>query len=187
MKEDTRNLILITASNLFYEKGYNLTGINEIIEKAGIAKATLYSHFSSKEELCIAYLNSRDNAFLKDIESFVHTKRKGNARLIAVLQFLIPFFESDGFNGCWCIRTVAEIPKDNEKIRMTIKTNKNRFLNFLESLVIDNKPALSKRKATILAKRLYLLYESAVSESHLQNEAWPIDESITFFKDYLKL
>ncbi|MEM6772989.1 MAG: helix-turn-helix domain-containing protein, partial [Bacteroidota bacterium] len=57
--------IIKTASRLFYDKGYNLTGINEIIAEAGIAKATLYSHFKSKEDLCLAYLNYRDENLIK--------------------------------------------------------------------------------------------------------------------------
>ena len=40
MKSDTRHHIIETASELFYKKGYNSTGINEIIKESGIAKAT---------------------------------------------------------------------------------------------------------------------------------------------------
>ncbi len=185
MKEDTRNTIINTASELFYNKGYNLTGINEIIEEAGIAKATLYSHFKSKEALCLAYLDSRDKELLRRIEEFCNSKSKGNARLVAVLEFLLPFFQQDNFNGCWCIRTLAEIPKDNELIKAKIKTNKLQFLNFINQLVEENKPKLSSKKQDTLAKRIYLLYEGAVAESHLQSEDWPIVESIKFLKSHL--
>jgi len=187
MKSDTRNLIVNTASELFYQQGYNLTGINEIIAKAGIAKATLYSHFKSKEDLCIAYLDLRDRELLKNIKEFCMSKPKGNKRLIAVLEFLIPFFESDEFNGCWCIRTVAEIPRDKEKIKNKIKENKQQFLNFIKALVMDNKPQLTDKQQDKLANRIYILYESAVSESHLQDEAWPIHESIDLLKNILEL
>ncbi|MGD1846632.1 MAG: TetR/AcrR family transcriptional regulator, partial [Salibacteraceae bacterium] len=40
---EIRGRIIETASELFYQNGYNSTGINEIIAKSGIAKATLYS------------------------------------------------------------------------------------------------------------------------------------------------
>lgn len=186
MKQDTRSLIIDTASILFYEKGYNLTGINEIIEKAGIAKATLYSHFKSKEDLCIAYLIHRDKEFMENIRAFCNAKRKGNARLIGVLEFLITFFETAGFNGCWCIRTVAEVPRDNLRIKAQIKENKVTFLNFLKLLVEENKEGYTKKQIDKLAKRIYLLYESAVSESHLQGDSWPIHECIDFLKNYLK-
>ncbi len=185
MKSDTRDLIIKTASELFYDKGYNLTGINEIIEKAGIAKATLYSHFKSKEDLCIAYLDARDEELLKNIEAFCNAEPKGDDRLTAVLSFLIPFFQDSGFNGCWCIRTLAEVPRDNTRIRTKIKTNKNLLLDFIKELVKENKTALSDEEGNKLATRIYLLYESAVSESHLQNDAWPIYESIDILKSIL--
>jgi len=182
MKGDTRNLIVKTASELFYKKGYNLTGINEIIAEAGIAKATLYSHFKSKEDLCVAYLESRDEELLVNIEHFCNEKPKGDSRLIAVLEFLIPFFNSSEFNGCWCIRTVAEIPRDNDKIKNTIRKNKALFLDFIKALVKENKQKLTDEQQLKLANRIYILYESAVSESHLQGDAWPIYESIDLLK-----
>ena len=185
MKQDTRELIINTASDLFYQNGYNLTGINEIIAEAGIAKATLYSHFKSKEELCIAYLDARNQELKKGIDEFCSQKSKGNARLIGILEFLVQFFESGDFNGCWCIRTVAEIPANEENIRTKIKTSKDDFLGQIEDLVKENKPKLTSAKQTKLAKQIYMLYESAVSESHLHRDAWPIRESIDLLKKIL--
>ena len=51
------------AADLFYKQGYRATGVNEVIEKSGVAKATFYSHFPSKDDLALAYLRQ-----LKDIE-----------------------------------------------------------------------------------------------------------------------
>jgi AcrR family transcriptional regulator len=45
---EARQLILSTAGQLFAQRGYELVGINEIIEKSGVAKATFYAHFKSK-------------------------------------------------------------------------------------------------------------------------------------------
>ena len=186
MKNETRDLIVDTASELFYKKGYNLTGINEIIAEAGIAKATLYSHFKSKEELCIAYLDARDTDLLLNIREYCQKKPKGDKQLIGILDFLVPFFKSGEFNGCWCIRTVAEIPRENKNIRKKIKNNKSLFLDFIKSLVKENKSELTKKHQEKLSKRIYMLYESAVSESHLQDELWPIEESIDLLKNLLK-
>ena len=143
MKNDTRNKIIETAAELFYQKGYNLTGINEIISESGIAKATLYSHFKSKEDLLVAYLVKKDGQLLKEIKAFCNHKPKGNQRLIAVLEFLIQFFNQDDFNGCWCIRSIAEVPRSNQNIRLTIKNNKTEFRHFLQQLVAENKTDLS--------------------------------------------
>ena len=185
-RNETRELIIDTASDLFYKKGYNLTGINEIIAEAGIAKATLYSHFRSKEDLCIAYLEARDETLIENISKFCADKAKGNDQLIAVIEFLILFFKDKDFNGCWCIRTIAEVPKDNHKVRDKIKENKNLLLNFIHQLVAENKPGLAEEAQQKLARRIYLLYESAVTESHLQTDSWPIHESIDLLKSILK-
>ncbi len=51
-----RDRLLATAGQLFAERGYECVGINEVIEKADIAKATFYQHFPSKEALCSEWL-----------------------------------------------------------------------------------------------------------------------------------
>ncbi|NJE13628.1 TetR/AcrR family transcriptional regulator [Thermococcus sp. LS2] len=48
---DTREKILKAARELFAEKGYDKTTVDEIVERAGVAKGTFYNYFKSKEEL----------------------------------------------------------------------------------------------------------------------------------------
>ena len=171
---EVRNTIVRTASTLFYEKGYNLTGINEIIAEAGIAKATLYNHFSSKEDICVAYIQYKNQVFLGEIGAFCNNKSKGNKRILGVFDFLLQFFKGDGFYGCWCLNTVSEIPSDNEKILVEIQKEKNEFLKFIEKLVEENKVELTSTEVLSVSKQIYLLYEGAVAESHLHKKDWPI-------------
>lgn len=56
-----------TASFLFYKNGYSMTGINEVIPEADIAKGSLYSHFKSKENICFSYLQFKNEALLNEI------------------------------------------------------------------------------------------------------------------------
>ena len=169
-----KDTIVETASNLFYKNGFNLTGINEIIKEAGIAKATLYNHFSSKEEICLAYLQYKNTTFLKEIENFALKASKGEGQLLALFDFLKSFFNGKNFNGCWCIKTVAEIPMENTMIRTEIQHQKNVFINLIEDLVESNMQPISSDKKKLIAKQVYLLYEGAVSESHLHQDVWPI-------------
>lgn len=48
---DNRELILKTAKSLFYERGYDGVGVQEIAEKSGVTKPTLYYYFGSKKGL----------------------------------------------------------------------------------------------------------------------------------------
>ena len=87
MTSKVKQRIIETASDLFYQQGYNLTGINEVIKEAGVAKATLYHHFASKEELCLAYLEYRHLAFIKNLQEYL-AKIPTRRRLLGVFDFL---------------------------------------------------------------------------------------------------
>ncbi|MDT7833379.1 TetR/AcrR family transcriptional regulator [Flavobacteriaceae bacterium S356] len=171
---EIKDHIIKTASHLFYHKGYNLTGINEIISEAGIAKATLYNHFKSKEDICLAYLQYKNSAFLTKIKEVCASKKKGIGQVLAVFDFLEAFFKDKDFNGCWCINTISELPKENQRIRSEIQQQKNSLINFLTELVGQNLPDHSTLEQQKLAKQIYLLYEGAVAESHLHQNDWPI-------------
>lgn len=174
---EVKNRIIETASFLFYKNGYNSTGINEIISETGIAKATLYNHFKSKEEICLAYLKFKNTNFIQDVEDFTTSKPKGKAQVLAIFDFLELFFRDKDFNGCWCIKTVSEIPRDNDRIRTEIQSQKNSFIQLINTLITANLEGLSKTQTESLARQIYLLYESAVGESHLHQADWPIKES----------
>ena len=173
-RSEIRQHIIQTASDLFYQNGFNATGINEIISKSGIAKATLYHHFKSKDEVCIAYLQHRHNTFCKSLEDFIASRPKGKRQLLGVFDFLSTFYSDPSFNGCWCVRTVAEIPRENIEIREEIKKQKKELLGILMRVVQSNKPHISKAASKKIADGIYLLYEGAVSESHLHQADWPI-------------
>lgn len=177
MNKPIKQNIIEKASALFYKNGYNSTGINQIIKESGIAKATLYHHFKSKEDICLAYLQFKNDTFLKDIKSFCVSKSKGKAQILALFDFLKAFFKNKDFNGCWCIKTMAEIPKENEKIRKEIQQQKKNFINFIAVLTAENLEDINKKKLKTASRQIYLLYESAVAESHLHQLDWPIKEA----------
>ncbi len=183
---EIKNKIIETASFLFYKNGYNSTGINEIISEAGIAKATLYNHFKSKEDICLAYLQFKNINFIQDIENFTTSKPKGKDQVLAIFDFLEMFFQDKDFNGCWCIKTVSEIPKDNEIIRNEIQSQKNSFIALIVKLITNNLENIKEEQINSLARQIYLLYEGAVGESHLHQENWPITESKNLCSQIIK-
>jgi AcrR family transcriptional regulator len=62
---DTRSAILDNALALFAEKGYDGAGIQEIVDKSGITKPTLYHYFGSKFGLLETMLKEKTSAFME--------------------------------------------------------------------------------------------------------------------------
>lgn len=174
---EVRSRIINTASDLFYRNGYNSTGINEIIREAGVAKATLYAHFRSKDELCLAYLQQRHAAFIEGIEAYCKAAPAGENQLLGLFDFLASFFNSKDFCGCWAQRTIAELPVEDGILRVEILQEKKHLVRLITSLLANNFPTLDSSRRDALARKIYLLYEGAVGESYLQNNAWPISDA----------
>lgn len=173
-KTNIKDHIISVANELFYRNGYNSTGINEIIAKSNIAKATLYHHFKSKEAICIAYLESRHHRFMTDLNAFVASKPKGKGQLLAIFDLLRDMYRQGDFHGCWAQKILAELHPKDKKIRAIIQKQKKELLLFLGEVVGENIANVSKAETEKLSGGLYLLYESATTESHLHENDWPV-------------
>src|SRR5437879_12636163 len=75
-ESDARERILETAYELFSHRGIRDVGVDEIIQRAGVAKATLYRHFPSKDDLVIAFLELRERRWSLEFVA-AETKRRG--------------------------------------------------------------------------------------------------------------
>ena len=166
--------IITSAGDLFYLQGYNSTGINEIISKCDIAKATLYSHFKSKEDICIAYLKQRHSAFMDRLKSYVDQRNESKNQLLAIFDLLRDMYLEENFQGCWALKTLGELSPDQTNILKVIQQQKKELLLYLGEIVGDTISNLSKAETEKISGGLYLLYESAVTESHLFKNDWPI-------------
>src|SRR5438034_11332309 len=82
-----RERLLAAACELFYEEGVHTVGIDRVIERAGVAKATLYKAFGSKDELIRAYLKARHDAtrerMTRELDARYRTPRE---RLLGVFE-----------------------------------------------------------------------------------------------------
>jgi AcrR family transcriptional regulator len=115
-----RDHLMATAWRLFYRDGYRAVGIDMILAEAGVAKMTLYNHFSSKDELIIAVLEKRDCELRASIIAQVEaTAGSPSDRLLAVFDWLETWFGSSDFNGCAFIRALSEYPDTTHPIHQT--------------------------------------------------------------------
>src|ERR1700754_3591162 len=92
--------IMQTADRLFYIQGYNLTGINQIIEEADISKPSLYNHFRSKNELLLAYLDKLYTDWFAGLDSFSEKLASPLDKLIALFDYRIDRQINSQYGGC---------------------------------------------------------------------------------------
>lgn len=111
-----RQQILQTASDLFYQKGIQHVGINEVIAASGVAKRTLYRWFPSKDKLIEEVMKYRATQWLQWFEDAV--TERGNTpkeRLLATFDVLREWYASPNFRGCPFINAVLEIADASHK------------------------------------------------------------------------
>jgi AcrR family transcriptional regulator len=105
-----RDRLLDAAGRLFYAEGIRAVGIDRILDEAGAAKASLYSHFSSKDALVAAYLDARATDTRGIIEAGLERAgRDPRARLLALFDGAKEITGADGFRGCPFQRAAAEL------------------------------------------------------------------------------
>jgi len=173
-QKPVKDRLIETASELFYQNGYNNTGINEVIEKANVAKASLYSHFKSKDALCVAYLAHKEEQFYNKLNVFLKDKQNGKVKVLAIFDYLRELYREPDFKGGWSQKILAEVDNDNTVIKEEIYRNKENLRTYISDLVSKN---LKTDQPDKMGSKLYLLFEGALIESYLQQDSWPIKEA----------
>ena len=106
-----RERILGTAYELFSRRGVRAVGIDEVIERAGVAKATLYRHFHSKDELVLAFLDLREQRWTRDLVEAGALSRGSDPeeRLLAIFDVFDEWFRRDDFEASVFINVLFEM------------------------------------------------------------------------------
>ena len=112
-KSGPRERILGAAYDLFATNGVNQVGIDTILERSGCAKASLYNHFRSKDELAFAFLNRRETEWTRAWLEAELNRRASDPkdRLLAVFDVFDSWFRKKSFEGCSFINVLLESQK----------------------------------------------------------------------------
>jgi AcrR family transcriptional regulator len=106
-----RERILDTAYQLFSHRGIRGVGIDEVIERAGVAKATLYRHFRTKDALVLAFLDLRERRWTRDFVE-AEAQRRGTTpegRLLAIFDVFDEWFHQEDFEACTFVNVLLEM------------------------------------------------------------------------------
>lgn len=160
-----RERLLDAANKLFYEEGIHTVGIDRVIEKAGVAKASLYSAFGSKDELVRAYLAARHERRKQRVEEVLAKHRTPRARLVAVFEVLGAIVADPSFRGCAFLRASAE-PAD-KRVRAVCDDTRA----WLRSVFLELAESGGARDPERLVQQLVLLYDGATVGAQMDHDA----------------
>ena len=174
--------ILEVASELFFQNGYRATGINEVIAKAGVAKATFYSHFPSKEALAQAYIENAARAELRYLDECIARGRNPLERFLSVMISLQDWLKETDYRGCPFINLASEAPDPNSPLREAGKwvyaEARQRVARVSRELVASDATKYGHVDSEGLTRDYMLLFAGAVSLAGLYHAMWPVEEAL---------
>src|SRR5246500_6088746 len=111
-----RERILTAAYQLFSRRGIRAVGTDEVIERAGVARATLYRHFATKDDLVLAVLQRREELWTHGLIE-EQSRQRGTTpeeQLLAIFDVMHDWFQlRDGYEGCSFINVLLELGVDH--------------------------------------------------------------------------
>jgi AcrR family transcriptional regulator len=160
-----RERLLSAANELFYEEGIHSVGIDRVIERAGVAKASLYSGFGSKDELVRSYLAARREAREERVRARLAQHDTPRARLLAIFDLLGESLHEQSFRGCPFLRASAEA-----RVGSSVRDICDGYRGWMRTLFADLARDAGARAPDELAGQLLLLYDGAVVGAQMDRD-----------------
>jgi AcrR family transcriptional regulator len=166
-----RERLLTAANELFYDEGVHTVGIDRVIERAGVAKASLYGTFGSKDELVRAYLERRAFARRDRIAQRIAQYEEPRARVLSVFDLLAEIVAEPTYRGCAFVNASAEEPRGESKIRQVCNDQRA----WVRALFADLAREMGVADADRLGRQLGVLYDGVMIGASMDR-----DPSIVF-------
>ena len=159
--------ILDSACGLFYREGLHAVGIDRVLAKAGAAKASLYAHYSSKDDLVAAYLEHRGEEWrARAAEAVAAAGPDGRAGLRRLFEMLEDWAASPEFRGCPFMNAASELPDPYHPAREATR----RHREWLHGLVHGLVAAAGGGDVDRVSRAIVVLYDGAVSSALLDGD-----------------
>jgi AcrR family transcriptional regulator len=158
-----RERILESAYELFSTRGIRAVGIEEVIERAAVAKATLYRHFPSKEALVLAFLEQREAVWTHGWVEAETRKRGGTPeeRMLAIFDLFDEWFHRADFEGCSFVKVLLETADREHPVGRASVGHLEHIRLILSSLADE----AGLRSSDEFALSLHLLMKGAIVQA----------------------
>lgn len=155
-----RERVLSTAYTLFAHRGIRAVGVDEIIGRSGVAKATFYKHFPSKDDLVLAFLDRREQLWTKQFIAAGAAARAEDVeqRLLAIFDIFDEWFaDRDDYEACAFINVLLEMGPEHRLGRASID-----YLANIRALVCDWAREAGLREPEDFAHSWHILMKGSI-------------------------
>ncbi|MFI5522710.1 TetR/AcrR family transcriptional regulator [Streptomyces platensis] len=165
--DEARTRILDAAEQLFYDRGIQAVGMDELRAAAGVSLKRLYQCFPAKHDLVEAYLRRRDTRWRTALAEYVDAHADGPAgRPLAVFDWLGEWFAEDGFRGCAFVNAYGELGATSDRVGRVAREHKEALVGYVAGLVQGGPVG----EPEALARQLVLLIDGAIAGAALMGE-----------------
>jgi len=159
-RRSAREHILDTAYELFTQRGIRAVGVDEVIARSGVAKATLYKHFRSKNELAMAFLERREQRWSRGFIEAGSARRASDpeGQLLAIFDMLDEWYRrSVSFKECSFMSVLLEMGADHPVGQACV-----RHLANLRTMVATRAAAAGLLEPEAFALSFHILMEGSI-------------------------
>ncbi|WP_214410622.1 TetR/AcrR family transcriptional regulator [Sphaerisporangium fuscum] len=155
MATKARERLLDAAEELFYAEGIRAVGVERILAESGVGRASFYRHFPGKDDLVVAVLRRRDEAWRAWLAERVAALGGGP---LEVFDALAERFARADFRGCAFINTMVESADPGSAAHRVAAEHKERVRSYVAGLLTAHGHAGAEE----LARRFVLLMDGAI-------------------------
>jgi AcrR family transcriptional regulator len=159
-----RERLLEAANELFYAEGVHTVGIDRVIERAGVAKASLYNTFGSKDELVKAYLEGRHATSAARIARHMDRYDSPRDQLLAVFEAQGELFAQPTFRGCAFNAATAESPTE------VVTRAADEYRSWIRGLLTSLAREAGAPDPETLGRRLHIVYDGATQSARMDRD-----------------
>jgi len=128
-----RDRLLRTASAIFYSKGINTVGVEELVSRAQVTRATFYRHFPSKDDLIVAYLRMTDELVRAEVGAITESGRSARDTINAIAGWIVDQIRNSEFRGCAFLNAAAEYPDPESPVQRVVVEHRAWFQQVMQN------------------------------------------------------
>jgi|SRR5882757_965412 len=167
--------VLAAAETLFYERGVQQVGMDQVRAAAGVSLKRLYQLFPSKDGLIEEYLLARDARWMNAVTKYAMAA--DGPRVLAVFDWLAEWFAEPGFRGCAFVNSFGELGTASLAVATIARRHKEAFRGLIRDLAGDDE----------LGDQITLLAEGAITMAAIGGTVEPAHKAKRAAKTLLSL